>query len=112
MKLPSLFQPSAYSTARPAERVDPPWQTLVMVCGKCKGSRKGPEPRAIRKGVKLLLGKQKRLRIIEVDCLGVCPDDAVTVCTVRHATGASDVRLVRTQAELEELARDVDPARI
>jgi len=107
MKLP-FFQPSDVSEGT-AESVEPPWQTLVLICENCKGSRRGPDARTIRKGIKQLLGKQKQLRAIEVDCLGVCPDDAVTVCTVRRASGHTETCLVRTHGELETLARRVDP---
>lgn len=107
MKLP-LFSSHARD-GRAAEPIVPPWQTLVIVCARCKGARKGPGARAIRKRIKHTIGKDKRLRITEVDCLGVCPDDAVTVCTVRHPTGHAEVMLVRSDDEVDLLARSVDP---
>ena len=108
MKLP-FFSSDTAAGGQAAERVAPPWQTLVVVCASCKGARKGPDGRGIRKRIKHTIGKDKRLRIAEVDCLGVCPDDAVTVCTVRHPTGHAEVTLVRSDHEVDALARSVDP---
>jgi hypothetical protein len=107
VKLPFFSEPD--HRPAPAEIVSPPWQTLMLVCIKCKGSRRGPDARGIRKGMKQRLGKQKQLRILESECLGVCPDDAVTVCTLRAGSGETVVRLVRTDAEVDALAASVAP---
>lgn len=107
MKLPFFTD----SDRRPidAEAVTPPWQTLILVCTKCKGARRGPDARGIRKGMKHRLGKHKQLRILESECMGVCPDDAITVCTVHAGAGHAVVRLVRTEAEVDALAASVAP---
>lgn len=85
--------------------VDAPWTTLVLVCSKCKGARRGPDARDIRKGLKRLLGKRKTLRILEVDCLDICPDDAVAACVVARADAHLDVTTIRSDEEIEGLAR-------
>jgi hypothetical protein len=89
--------------SRSAEPVRPPWETLVLICEKCKGARQGPDARAIRKGLKQRVGKSKQLRVLESPCMGVCPDDAVTVCVVRTAR-AAEAQLVRDESELDALA--------
>jgi hypothetical protein len=90
-------------SAREPEPVSPNWQTLVLVCEKCKGSRHGPDARGIRKGLKHRIGKSKELRVLESPCMDVCPDDAITVCIARTAQPA-EVVLVRDEAELDGLA--------
>ncbi|MET0341489.1 MAG: hypothetical protein ABW252_10850 [Polyangiales bacterium] len=102
MKLP-FFEPPARTGAAP-ERVDPPWRAMMLVCAKCKGPRRGPDARGIRKGMKRILGKQKALRVLESECMGVCPDDAITVCTMQAGAGETRVCLVRSEDELEKLA--------
>ena len=85
------------------QRVEPPWQTLVLVCTKCKGARRGPDAREIRKGLKHRVGKSKQLRVLESDCMSVCPDDAITVC-ISKTNGPSEVRIVQSHDELDALA--------
>lgn len=87
---------------RQPQRVEPPWQTLVLVCTKCKGARRGPDAREIRKGLKHRVGKGK-LRVLESDCMSVCPDDAITVC-ISKTSGATEVRIVQSHDELDGLA--------
>jgi ferredoxin len=90
------------------ERITPPWETLVLVCAKCKGARRGPSPREIRKGFKQRLGK-KQLRVLESDCMGVCPDDAITVCVSRTLSHSVSVHLIRSDDELDALADSLSP---
>ena len=99
---PDSAPPSADNNRQPV-RVEPPWQTLVLVCTKCKGARRGPDAREIRKGLKQRAGKHKQLRVLEVDCLSVCPDDAITVC-ISKTNGVSRVHIVQSHDELEGLA--------
>ena len=99
--MPFFAEREPLATAEP-ERVTPPWQTLLLICSKCRGARKGPDAREIRKGLKHRLGKSKSLRVIESECMSLCPDDAVTVCIAR-ATGR-EVRYVRAHEELDALA--------
>jgi ferredoxin len=88
---------------RAPEPVSPPWETLVLVCEKCKGARRGPDAHGIRKGLKQRIGKHKSLRVMESPCMSVCPDDAVTVC-ISRTQRATEVVLVRSEAELDALA--------
>lgn len=85
------------------EPVQPPWQTLLLLCEKCKGGRHGLDARAVRKGLKQRLGKSKSLRVLESECLDVCPEHALTACVVR-AGGQTEVLVVRSEAELDALA--------
>ncbi|MDB4990291.1 MAG: hypothetical protein JWN04_5469 [Myxococcaceae bacterium] len=86
----------------------------MLVCSKCKGARRGPDSRAIRKGLKHRLGKSKQLRILESECMSVCPDDAVTVCISRlgrgPAGGSVSVHVVRAEHELDQLAEQLSRA--
>jgi len=97
-------------SAHALENTEPPWETLVLVCSKCKGARRGPDSRGIRKGLKHRLGKSKQLRVLESECMSVCPDDAVTVCVARTqghvqpGEPAVAVHLVRSDEELDQLA--------
>jgi hypothetical protein len=91
------------------QRVDAPWQTLVLVCSKCRGARKGPDQRDIRKGLKQRLGKNKRLRVLESECLSLCPDDAVTVCIAR-TDQPTELRIIQSCDELDGLAALIQPA--
>ena len=68
------------------EQVAAPWEGVALICRKC--SRKldggfGPKgkqklAKALREGLKVI-GRRRALRVIEVDCLGLCPNRAVTV---------------------------------
>lgn len=105
VKLPFSKHDAPSSTTRETPpTVDPPWRGLVLVCGKCKGARRGPDPRAVRKGLKRLLGKPKHLRVLDVECLQVCPEHAVTVCVVDGEQKRVEVRTVGSEEELEALA--------
>jgi hypothetical protein len=90
--------------------VEPPWSTLVLVCEKCKGARKGPDAREVRKGVRSLLGKPKHLRVVEVSCLDICPDDAVTVCIGHAGSRSFEVVTVDSHEALERLADSLRPS--
>jgi hypothetical protein len=89
------------------QQVTPPWRSLVLVCGKCEGARHGPGPKDVRKCLKKQLGKTDDARIIEVDCLKVCPDDAVTVCVVSGSQAASELYLVDSEEGTEVLAKQL-----
>jgi len=103
-------QPSSSLQQEP-ERVEPPWETLVLVCSKCRGARRGPDARDLRKGLKSRIGKNKRLRIIEAECLSICPDDAIAVCIAKTSSHGSstEVRIVQSHDELDALATLVTP---
>jgi ferredoxin len=103
VKLPFLEPEHKHASRAVSEPVEAPWQTLMLVCTKCKGARHGPDARDVRKGMKHRVGKSKGLRVLESDCLSVCPEHAITVCIVR-ARGVSELRLVREHAQLDDLA--------
>jgi ribosomal protein L40E len=97
----------AYQDVR-SQDLTPPWHTLILVCSKCGAARHGPDGSEIRKCLKKRLGKPKGLRILEVDCLKLCPDDGVALLSVaaKDLSGTSQTALsvVRSHAEVEELA--------
>ncbi|MDI1296542.1 MAG: (2Fe-2S) ferredoxin domain-containing protein [bacterium] len=85
------------------------WQNAVLICRKCSKKLdggfgpKGDEhlAKALRKHLSLKKGRKAAAGIIEVNCLGICPKDAVTV--VNGAT-TRDWLLVRSGADLDRLA--------
>lgn len=70
--------------ARPA-----PWRDLVLVCRKCGEKLGGGFGRDGRENLRDLMksltreaGLKKVVRVIETDCLDLCPTDAVSVMRV------------------------------
>lgn len=94
------------------------WRSAVLVCRKCSKKLdggfgpKGDErlAKALRKHLALKKGRKAQAGVIEVNCLGVCPKNAVTVV---NGADAREWLLVRPGTDLDELARglDLDPAR-
>lgn len=84
--------------------VGAPWAKLLLVCTGCRGARHRVEGRDIRKGVKRTAGKEA-LRVLEVDCLKLCPDEAVAVCVV-DGRGARCL-LVQDDHDVEALAQQL-----
>ena len=83
--------------------VDVPWSTLVLVCSACRGARHGPDPGVVRKALKKRLGKPKSLRVLEVDCLKLCPDDAVAVFVSDHVKKHAQALLIGSEHDLDQL---------
>ncbi|HKT78489.1 MAG TPA: (2Fe-2S) ferredoxin domain-containing protein [Sphingobium sp.] len=89
------------------------WQSAILVCRKC--SKKldggfGPDgderlAKALRAHLSLKKGRKAAAGIIEVNCLGVCPQGAVTVV---NGAQAREWLLVRPGADLDELGRTLD----
>ena len=91
------------------EHVRSNWRKAVLVCRKCSkklDGRFGPDgderlANALRKQLSLKKGRKTEAGIIEVNCLGVCPNGAVTVV---NGADARDWLLVRPGADLDDLA--------
>jgi predicted metal-binding protein len=91
------------------------WSNAVLVCRKC--SKKldggfGPNgderlAKALRRRLKLKKGRKAAAGIVEVNCLGICPKGAVTVV---NGADSREWLLVRSGADLDDLARDLDLA--
>jgi predicted metal-binding protein len=87
-----------------------PWKgQLVLACGKCQKKLKRSKTK--NGGAKLSKALKKRakqdedglkLRVVEVDCLKMCPKDGVTVCT-QGQLGGNECSIVRTQADVDSL---------
>lgn len=79
---------------RPIKRVKADWREVVLVCRKCSKKLKGGGfgvdgdqklSKALRKAIGAKgKGRRAGAAVIEVDCLDVCPKDAVVV--VRAST--------------------------
>lgn len=77
----------------PIEARPTPWQTVLLLCGKC--ARKmdggyGPEKKqtlrsALRSELKAQ-GHSRSVRIIETRCMGLCPKKAVTALNASAPT--------------------------
>ena len=62
-----------------------PWNTVILLCGKCAGKMKGGYGRKGKKALRATLraelkakGCERGIRIIETRCIGICPKKAVT----------------------------------
>lgn len=63
-----------------------PWTNVILLCRKCSGKIKGGYGPNRRQGLREVLrselkaqGKGRRVRLVEVPCLGLCPKKAVAV---------------------------------
>ena len=89
------------------------WQNAVLVCRKCSkklGDGFGADgderlAKALRKHLSLKKGRKAAAGIVEVNCLGVCPKDAITVVNGGHTR---KWLLVRPGADLDDLARSLE----
>src|SRR3546814_2096753 len=85
------------------------WQDVILVCRKCskrQGGGFGPQggkplAKALRKHLGVKKGRKASVGIVEVGCLGVCPQDAVTLVKARDSLRW---RLVPPAANLHALA--------
>jgi hypothetical protein len=94
--------PADLSAAKPTWRED-----LVLVCRKCQKKSDGVDGKSLSKWLKRALkseGQGKRFRIVQVDCLGLCPKHAVTLLR------ASDVG--RSRKPLQVFREGEDPQRV
>lgn len=88
------------------------WQQAVLICRKCSKKLEGGfGPRgderlakALRRHLALKKGRKAAAGIVEVNCLGVCPKGAVTVV---NGTDSREWLLVRPQADLDALAKEL-----
>ena len=68
------------------QQVKAPWEGVALICRKCSRKldggfgKKGRQPLAkvLRQALKDS-GRRRALRVVAVDCLGLCPRQAVTV---------------------------------
>lgn len=105
----------------PIESRPTPWNTVILVCGKC--SRKldggyGPKGKAtLRSALRDVLrerGERRRVRVAETNCFGVCPKKAVVtlnataparLLTIPRGTGADAALQEILSADGSTLAR-------
>lgn len=102
-----------WTAIRPISR---PWREVVLVCRKCAKRAKGgfgPDGRGklrrvLRKALKD--SGRKDIRVISVDCLGICPKNAITLV---RGSKPGEVLLVRIGTDPTEvvarLTRAVPP---
>ena len=62
-----------------------PWNTVILLCGKCARKLKGGYGRKSKETLHAVLqtelktmGDKREFRVIETRCMGICPKKAVT----------------------------------
>ncbi|MGK6320221.1 (2Fe-2S) ferredoxin domain-containing protein [Sphingomonas sp. DT-204] len=93
-------------------RVRSNWRRAVLVCSKCSKridggfGRKGRTPlaKALRKHLRLKKDRKAAAGVVEVECLGVCPTNAVTVI---NGAATGKWLLVRPGADLDRLVDEL-----
>jgi predicted metal-binding protein len=77
MNDPATALPADLLAAKPTWRED-----LVLVCRKCQKNSAGVDGKPLSKWLRRELksrGQGKRFRVVRVDCLDLCPKNAVTL---------------------------------
>lgn len=96
-----------------------PWKgELILACNKCQ--RKLKKRKAGRfASLKKWFKKRSRsdddspmIRVVGIDCIKLCPKGGVTVSTQHQlATAGSEVSIVRSEADLEQLYTQISQLR-
>jgi hypothetical protein len=89
------------------EETAPPFDTLVLLCSKCEGARRGPNSSEARKHLKKELGKPRQLRVLEVECLKLCPDHGLAACVVDVSPAGVSMKVLRSSDELDALTTEL-----
>lgn len=93
------------------KRVKADWDEIVLVCRKCSKKLDGgfgkDGEQSLAKGLRRALGAKSKgrkaaLAVIEVDCLDICPKDAVVAL---NAATPGDWAIVPKGAPLKSVAR-------
>lgn len=92
------------------------WEEVVLVCRKCSnkvGGGFGPKQKtslrkALRKELKLKKGRRASVGLVEVDCLKLCPKDAVTLVL---GSEPGVFRKVPRGADIKEIAAELGLAK-
>ncbi|HVK81787.1 MAG TPA: hypothetical protein VM915_14365 [Verrucomicrobiae bacterium] len=92
------------------------WEEVVLVCRKCSkkvGGGFGPKEKislrkALRKELNFKKGRRAQAGIVEVDCLKLCPKDAVTVVL---GSEPGQFRKVPRGADIKEVAAELGLAK-
>jgi hypothetical protein len=83
-----------------------PWKgQLVLACGKCQKKLKRSGGAKLSKALKKRAHQDEdglKLRVIEVDCLKMCPKGGITVCT-QGQLGRNECSIVRNRADVDSL---------
>lgn len=97
------------SPADPLTAAKPTWRDdLLLVCRKCQKKSAGIEGRPLSKWLKRELkhrGEGKRFRIVQVDCLDLCPKRAVTLLRGRDLAERKPLRVFRDGDDPQRLLR-------
>lgn len=102
---------------KPIKRVKAEWTEVVLVCRKCSKKLNGgfgedgdqKLAKALRKAVGAKgKGRKAWISVLEVDCLDVCPKDAVVAL---RASAPSDWAVVRRGTPIEAVVERLELAR-
>ena len=73
--------------------------SLLFVCRECSRRCDGPDLRKyLKKRLKQDGWKKKELRVVRTECMGLCPDEGVSVCE-----SGGEPEVVRPERDREEL---------
>ena len=90
--------------------VEPRWQTVVLVCGRCRRRNDGEVDLKTREVVRAMargLGSRS-VRVVKSSCLGLCPKRAIAV----GIAGAEPARaaILRTGQDVEQAVHELKRA--
>ena len=95
--------------------VRPRWGGAILLCGKCL--KRHDEGKALRQHLKAVVKEQaavrptqRKIRIVKIACVGLCPRRAVVVASAASLS-AGEVLLVRDAADITEALPRLLPGR-
>lgn len=95
-------------TQASAERLQPGWRGVVLVCSECEGRDDGPHglrAKEVRKQLKMQpRDGAGKLKVVTTDCLGPCPRKAMTLI-VSGAAGPLEVYGLRSADQAIDCVR-------
>ncbi|MFE1600163.1 (2Fe-2S) ferredoxin domain-containing protein [Methylobacterium sp. ID0610] len=87
-----------------------PWNDLVVVCAKC-AKRQGSGGKAVRKDLKRAFKRtrpDRKVRVVETGCLGLCPKRSLTFATAASLR-AGRLVVIDPATEAEAMAQVLVP---
>jgi len=90
--------------------VAPRWQTVVLVCGRCRRRNDGEVDLKTREVVRAMsrgLGSRS-VRVVKSGCLGLCPKRAIAIGLA--GAGPARAAVVRNGADVDAAVHDLKRA--
>jgi len=92
------------------ELVAPRWQTVVLVCGRCRRRNDGDvdlKTREVMRTMSRGLGTRS-VRVVKSSCLGLCPKRAIAIGLAGEAPARAAI--VRNDDDVERAVQDLKRA--